>query len=87
MVPARHRNPRVTTLETATLAAVSPGRIHSSVNRTTGSTNISTEIGRCDDEVEVSIRPLEELSLLDEWDTNATYREFMRARYPEVKSE
>jgi len=54
----------------------------------TGIENISTAIGRRSDEVEVSVRHLQALLFFDgEWYPNATSREFMRACYPEVKTE
>src|SRR5271155_3893128 len=61
-------------------------------NQTTGIENISTEIGRRKDEIEVSLRHLKDLSFFDyahpsdptAWYLNATSREFLWACYPEV---
>jgi hypothetical protein len=53
--------------------------------------NISTEIGRHSDDVEVSLRHLEGLLFFDyintTWHINPTCRVFLRACYPEVKTE
>jgi Abortive infection alpha len=59
----------------------------------TGIMDISFAIGHRSDEVDVSIRHLTDLSFLDEiranpaWWSNAISREFLRACYPEVKTE
>jgi hypothetical protein len=64
------------------------------VNQTTGVENIAIEIGRRNDEVEVSLRHLEDLLFFDQmpgnpgvYVVNPTTREFMRACYPEVETE
>jgi hypothetical protein len=63
-------------------------------NREFGIGNVSDAIGRRYDEVEVSLRHLLDLSFFDEprgvgrgWFVNATCREFLRACYPEVKTD
>jgi hypothetical protein len=52
--------------------------------------NIAVAIGRRSDEVEVSLRHLQDLLFFDyvnnSWYVNATSREFLRACYPEVKT-
>ena len=57
----------------------------------TGTANIATVIGRRSDEVEVSLRHLQDLLFFDyvnnSWYANATSREFLRACYPEVRPE
>jgi Abortive infection alpha len=59
-------------------------------NKWTGVGNIATVIGRRSDEVEVSLRHLQDLLFFDyvnnQWYVNATSREFLRACYPEVKT-
>jgi hypothetical protein len=54
----------------------------------TGTEEIAAEIGRRGDEVEVSLRHLQDLLFFDYanhvWDVSATGREFLRACYPEV---
>jgi hypothetical protein len=69
------------------------GRGHASepiTNQTTGIDNIATEIHRRYDEVEVSLRHLQDLLFFDyannSWYMNAISREFLRACYPEVKT-
>jgi hypothetical protein len=73
------------------IAAIRAGRTSDFVNRTTGIENIAMEMRRRDDEVEVSLRHLKSLLLLDDmignpgsYVVNATTREFLRACYPEV---
>jgi hypothetical protein len=60
-------------------------------NQSTGVRNIATVIGRRSDEVEVSLRHLQDLLLFDyannTWVVNAISREFLRACYPAVKPE
>jgi Abortive infection alpha len=60
-------------------------------SQSTGVRNIATVIGRRSDEVEVSLRHLQDLLLFDyannTWVVNAISREFLRACYPEVKPE
>jgi hypothetical protein len=59
-------------------------------NKTIGHTIMAPKIGRTPDEVEVSLRHLEQLGFFDVmpanpgWYANATFREFMRACYPEI---
>ena len=75
------------------VAVVRRGHASNPVNQTTGVQNIAAEIGRRNDEVEVSLRHLENLLFFDEmpgnqgWYVNATSREFLRTCYPEVKTE
>jgi hypothetical protein len=58
-----------------------------------GVENISIAIGRRSDEMEVSLRHLQDLLFFDyvnvnnSWHVSATSREFLRACYPEVKPE
>ena len=60
-------------------------------DQNTGIENISGDIGRRYDEVEVSLRHLKDLLFFDyintTWHINAICREFLRACYPEVKTE
>jgi hypothetical protein len=60
-------------------------------SQSTGVRNIAIVIGRRSDEVEVSLRHLQDLLLFDyannTWVVNAISREFLRACYPEVKPE
>jgi hypothetical protein len=60
-------------------------------SKSTGVRNITTVIGRRSDEVEVSLRHLQDLLLFDyannTWVVNAISREFLRACYPAVKPE
>jgi hypothetical protein len=57
----------------------------------TGIENLSVTIGRRSDEVEVSLRHLQDLLFFDyinfTWHIHAICREFLRACYPEVKTE
>jgi Abortive infection alpha len=61
------------------------------LNQSTGVRNIATVLGRRSDEVEVSLRHLQDLLFFDyvnnSWYVSATSREFLRACYPEVKPE
>jgi hypothetical protein len=72
------------------LSIVHPGITDSEpgVSKTTGTRNISQKIKKREDEVEVSLRHLTSLSFFDcpntNWVTNSSYREFMRACYPEL---
>lgn len=59
-------------------------------NTTTGLPNIAQMAGREPDEIEVSLRHLAELRFVDtaagttQWATNAVFRRFMQACYPEI---
>jgi len=66
------------------------------VSDTVGVANIAVAIGRRKDEVEVSLRHLQELLFFDKspsmaqnhgWSVNVTSREFLRACYPEMTTE
>jgi hypothetical protein len=75
----------------AKISTAQPGRIDEA-SATAGLVNIASAIDRRADEIEVSLRHLHELQLVDAvppygWNVNAISREFMRACYPEVKTE
>ena len=73
------------------ITAVRRGHIPDNENQNTGIDDISIAIGHRSDEVEVSLRHLQDLLLFDyannTWVVNAISREFLRACYPEVKPE
>jgi hypothetical protein len=77
------------------VAVVRPGQLNHIANRMTGIDDIAMAIKFRSDQVEVSLRHLKDLSLCDHqlpsdptaWVMNATSREFMRACYPQVKTE
>jgi hypothetical protein len=89
-------------LHEAKIMLVLLNREEGSSTQITGSDDIARAINRRSDEVELSMRHLKDLSLLDEhsstvgeddeqveelsWWINAAGREFLRACYPEVKA-
>jgi hypothetical protein len=74
------------------IAVIRRGLERNPENQTTGIHNISLGIRLRDNEVEVSVRHLKDLSFLDPmpgdpnsgWAVNVTSREFMRACYPKI---
>jgi hypothetical protein len=80
----------------AKIDSVVPGHAGEPNQKNTGVGKISVATGRRNDDVEVSLRHLQDLSLLEEmpgrarntgWQVNPNGREFLRACYPELETE